>query len=476
VLRVSNIVSVGNPLNALSAIVTFTARGADSARVVYSTPGDTVSATPYVPITGDAGRIVLLGLLPFSTYTLAVQAWGRHHEVSGMWGYVTGGLPPWVQAASLAPTGTFSRGFTLVSPLAVIPTTDSAIAVAFDALGRIRWYRVFSVTGSVELKQQPNGHFTVALPLSTWLLEDRLVRASLDSGSSGLRRHAVPGGYDGTPMQYVELLPSGEIVHAYTAGEGEFTDAHEMLMTGTTAHPVLHLFGYTRRPFDFSLLGGPAKAIGVGHQLIRESPPGVVQFKWDAWDHYGIADWIEPTGVHPPDDFDHPNSIDFDVDGNYILSFRNMGAIVKVDAQTGAIMWQLGGRRNQFQIRNDPLGFFSAQHSVRVLPNGHLLIYDNGSRHTPPHSRAVEYALDQTNKIATMVWEYEPQPAFFTTAFGSVQRLSNGNTVIGFGYAGQIHEVDAHNNIVARATFVYSGRYPFYRALRIASLYQYEQP
>jgi hypothetical protein len=139
-------------------------------------------------------------------------------------------------------------------------------------------------------------------------------------------------------------------------------------------------------------------------------------------------------------------------------------------------MWQLGGRLNQFTIRNDPLGFFSAQHCVRVLPNGHLLIYDNGVRHRPPHTRAVEYALDETKKIATMVWEYEPQPALLTTAFGSVQRLSNGNTLVGFGYAGQIHEVDAQSNVVAKATFVYGGQSTFYRAIRIASLYRYERP
>jgi hypothetical protein len=419
----------------------------------------------------------MLGLLPLSYYTISVQVWCGHRHQAARWNYATPPLSARVQAASLVPTGTFSRGLTLVSPLAIIPTRDSAIAVAFDARGRVRWYRMFKVTGSVDLQQQPNGHFTMLLPLSSWQLDDRLVRAGPgDSGAAALRRHAVPGGYDGTPEEFVEFLPSGEIVRRYTAGPGEFTDAHELRMTGSETNPVLHLFGYTRRPFSFALLGGPANATGVGHQLIRESPPGVVQFKWDAWDHYGVADWIEPTGANPPDDFDHPNSIDFGLDGNYILSFRNMGAIVKVNAQTGAIMWQLGGRLNQFQIRNDPLGFFSGQHSVRVLPNGHLLLMDNGLRHKPAMSRAVEYALDEKQKIATMVWDYEPSPALLTTAFGSVQRLSNGNTLVGFGYLGQIHEVDAHGKLVAQATFAYGGQNTFYRALRIASLYEYEKP
>ena len=482
-VKVSNLHADANPLNVLSAIVTFSATGVDSARAVYSTSDDTVSTTPYVRVTGAVGRVPILGLLPFHTYAVTVQAWGGGHMTSANWGYATGGLPPWVQAASLVPTGTFSQGYTLVSPLrdssprsAALPP-DDAIAVAFDALGRVRWYRVFPVVGSVELKQQPNGHFTIGLPMSGWgSRRGSLVRATTDSGRVGPQRQAVPGGFDGATVDFAEFLPTGEIIHRYSAGPGEFTGSHELLITGPDSNPVLHLFGYTRRPFDFSRLGGPANGSGVGHQLIRESPPGVVEFKWDAWDHYGVTDWIEPTGAAPPDDFDHPNSLAFDLDSNYIVSFRNMGAVVKINAHSGAIMWQLGGARSQFTIRNDPLGFFSGQHSVRVLPNGHLLLYDNGLRHKPPVSRVVEYALDVPHRIATMVWEYRPQPGLFTVAFGSAQRLSNGNTLVGFGYAGEIHEVDARGKLVARGTFEYGLRPTFYRATRIASLYEYERP
>jgi hypothetical protein len=479
-VEVSHVRAEANPFNVLSAVITFTAAGVDSARVVYSTLGDTVAVTPYTPVTGSSGRITILGLLPFHTYVVTVQAWGGRHRASGSWGYATGGLPARVQAASLVPAGTFSRGYTLVSPVrdsspasAAMPP-DSALAVAFDGLGRLRWYRVFPVVGSVEIKQQANGHFTIALPLSGWGPRRALVRASTDTGAAAPQRRAVPGGFDGATVRYTEFLPSGAIIHQYTAGAGEFTGSHELLMTGPDSSPVLHLFGYTRRPFDFTRVGGPANGSGVGHQIIRESPPGVVQFKWDAWDHFGVTDWIEPTGAAPPDDFDHPNSLDFDLDSNYVVSFRNMGAVVKVNAHTGALMWQLGGARNQFTIRNDPLAFFSGQHSVHVLPNGHVLLYDNGLRHKPPVSRAVEYALDVPHRIATMVWEYRPD--IFTIAFGSVQRLSNGNTLVGFGYAGEIHEVDPQGKVVARATFAYSLRPAFYRATRIASLYEYERP
>ncbi len=480
-VRVANVRAEANPFNVLSAIVTFTASGVDSARVLYTTPGDTDSATPYVPVTGAAGRIAIVGLLPFHTYVITVQAWGGGYRSSATWGYATGGLPARVQAASLVATGTFSRGFTLVAPLrdsspayAKLPA-DSAIAVAFDALGRLRWYRIFPVVGSVELKQQRDGHFTMALPLSGWAPRGVHIRATTDSGSAAPQRQAVPGGFDGATVAFADFLPDGQIVNWYDAGPGEFTGSHELLMTGTASHPVLHLFGYTRRPFDFTSLHGPANGSGVGHQADprvssrdRGIPVGRVGplrgSRLDRADRGRIRRMISTI----------PNSLAFDLDSNYIVSFRNMGAIVKINAHTGAIMWQLGGRRNQFTIRNDPLGGFSGQHSVRVLPNGHLLIYDNGLRHKPPVSRAVEYALDVPHRIATMVWQYNA--GIFTVAFGSVQRLSNGNTLVGFGYAGEIHEVDPKDKLVARATFAYGMRPAFYRATRIASLYQYEPP
>jgi Arylsulfotransferase (ASST) len=438
-----------NPLNSLSTVVTFTATDADSARVHYSTPGDTAAVTPFVPVTGDSGRVVTLGLLPNAMYSHQLELIGPHGRTIEPFQFSTGPLPAYVQTARLTITGKFGPGYTLLSP--IIYTGDSVLMVIFDNMGRVRWYREFPPgTGSVESKMEPNGHFTLAL-----------------GGSAG---------DDNVPVQYLELLPSGEVIATYQAPDSEATDAHELLMTGTTSAPIVHFFGYTSHPLDLSALGGPVHGTGIGHQLIRESPAGTVQFLWNAWDHYTIADWIEPTGVNPPNDFDHTNSLAFDLDSNYIVSFRHMGAVVKLDAQTGARIWQLGGLQSQFTILRDPLNLFSGQHSVRVLDNGHILMYDNGLRHTPQHTRAVEYALDLTKMTATMVWEYEPAPMIFTNAVGSVQRLKSGNTLVGFGLAGQVHEVDSLGTVVGKAAFLLHSRSAFYRAVRLMSLYQYVKP
>ena len=53
--------------------------------------------------------------------------------------------------------------------------------------------------------------------------------------------------------------------------------------------------------------------------------------------------------------------------------------------------------------------------------------------HTRPESRAVEYEIDEKNKTARLRWSYSNSQ--FTPAQGSVERLPNGNTLIGWGFA-----------------------------------------
>jgi len=239
-----------------------------------------------------------------------------------------------------------------------------------------------------------------------------------------------------------------------------------------------HMWGFTaERSLDLTSLGGKTNTLTYGHTLFRLSPTGQPEFAWTTWNYFTIADWIEPTCCAPNSDFDHPNVLDFTPDSNYLISFRNFGAIAKVDRNTGKKIWQIGGTQSTFTIQNDPLLFFSAQHNAHFLPNGDLMVFDNGLRHNPQHTRAVEYAIDETRKTATMVWEYEPQPLVFASYIGSAERLSNGNTVVGFGAVGQVDEVDNLNNLLGRAFFTIGGKpSTFYRAYRLPSLYKYQAP
>jgi hypothetical protein len=72
----------------------------------------------------------------------------------------------------------------------------------------------------------------------------------------------------------------------------------------------------------------------------------------------------------------------------------------------------------------------------------------------PLFSRAVEYAIDEAQKTATLVWQYRLNPDVFGPAFGSVQRFSNGNTLIDWGATTPtLTEVAPDGSIVSQLTF-----------------------
>ena len=228
--------------------------------------------------------------------------------------------------------------------------------------------------------------------------------------------------------------------------------------------------GFDFRTMDVSAMGGASNAQVLGNILQEVDSHGRVLFQWNAFDHLSITD-IDPSVPfnRPRIDWTHANAVDVDADGNYLVSFRHLSEVTKIDARTGAVIWRLGGVRNQFLFIGDTLKF-SLQHGVRRLANGNVILFDNGNGHNPQFSRAIEYHLDETNYTATAVWTYRPAPDVFSFALGLAQRLGNGNTLVTFGTPGTVHEVSPTSNLVW--TLTVPPGFWIYRAYRIASLYQ----
>jgi hypothetical protein len=295
-------------------------------------------------------------------------------------------------------------------------------------------------------------------------------------------RRGASFGSNKVPGYYVEFTPAGDSVRAFTVAPPRYVDDHELWITaGADGQDRIHFFTNDHRTTDLTSIGGAAEAPLAGHRLVRLRADGSTEFEWNAWDHIGLDEWIEPPKPGPVDpnqpDFDHPNSIDFDRDGNYLVSLRDLGQVDKIDAASGAFIWRLGGVKNEFTFVNDPFAGFSAEHSARVLPNGNLLLYDNGTRHQPQETRAVEYAIDPAARTATLVWEFRHTPPIYTPFVGLVQRLANGNTLIAYGMAGHVTEATPGGGVAWEGDVELDGKPTFvYRMVRIASLYRYAAP
>lgn len=198
---------------------------------------------------------------------------------------------------------------------------------------------------------------------------------------------------------------------------------------------------FSSYPVDMSKVveNGNPNAIVAGAALIEMDANKNVVFQWRSWDYINIEDTYQPINdfLNIITLYSNFNSVAVDKDGNFYVCNRLLSEITKVNRSTGEIMWRFGGKYNQFTVVNEddkqsPI-YFSLQHDIRILPNGNITLFDNGDQHEPPFSRAVEYQIDEQNMIATKVWEYVPTVNVFAESNASVQRLSNGNTIIGWG-------------------------------------------
>lgn len=172
----------------------------------------------------------------------------------------------------------------------------------------------------------------------------------------------------------------------------------------------------------------------------------------------------ERTGTNV--NWTHGNALDFDTDGNLIVSFRNLGEITKIDVVSGRVIWRMGGRQNEFVFLDSPDPAFWHQHNARISARGVLILMDNLG--TPGESRSERYAVDEATRTVRLAQSYGSIPGVVTQIGGSVQSLGRGRTLVSFGTAGRVEEYDA----AGQAMWRIEGNPGYvFRAQRIRSLY-----
>ena len=196
------------------------------------------------------------------------------------------------------------------------------------------------------------------------------------------------------------------------------------------------LQAYDSRFIDMSLLvsNGQPVAWITGILVLQEfNPDDELIFEWDAWEHLDITDYDNLDLTMSTINWMHANSIEIANDQNFLISNRVSSEVIKINRESGEVLWHLGGPLNEFTVINDSKNGFSMQHDVRILENGNVTLFDNGVNHNPPISRAVEFELDESMKTVNLIWEYTHPDSVLGLAMGSVQRLPNGNTLINWG-------------------------------------------
>ena len=302
-------------------------------------------------------------------------------------------FPPYT--ITVPATGT-APGLLFMAPFGTMPNASGPYLYIADDRGEPVFWKALGVKNAFDFKPLWNGQLSYF--------------------------YTADSGYHILDNSYTEV----EVVRA---GNGYIADQHEFQLL-PDAHALL--MAYDPQLVDMSVIttGGQVTATVIGLVVQELDLARDVVFQWRSWDHYLITDTTASLTTASVD-YVHGNAIEPDHDGNLLVSARHLDEITKIDRETGAVIWRLGGKNNQFTI-DDPDGPFAHQHDIRRLPNGDLTFFDN--HNNGPFSRAVEYHLNEFTKTADNVWQYRNNPDVYASATGNAQRLPDGHTLIGWGF------------------------------------------
>lgn len=417
------------PHNVLSAHISVRVRRADSVAVRFHLEGSVGfdSITAAVEPISDSASVPVLGLLPERRYVMRTIAYGENAIAVGEPLEVeTGPLPsdvPTYVAAGADP----SPGYVVLAA--------GMYGLVIDNTGRVVWYRRFPTGLWLNFMAQPNGRYVA--------------------------RNVTPSTTD--IESWIELDPLGNVTRTFGCGLGLQPRFHDLISEPDGGYWILC---DETRTMDLTADGGVASARVTGTAVQHMSGTGEMLFHWSPFEHFLITDVDAAERGGANVNWTHGNSLDLDADGNLLVSFRNLNEVTKIDSRTGAVLWRLGGRRNQFAFVEGAKSF-GGQHSIRAYAPGRVMLLDNVGDSL--ESRAERWAIDDANGTARVLQSYGSVPRVRTLIGGSVQSLPRDRTLVSFGTEGRVEEYDAAGNLVWR---IESAPGYVFRAQRIRSLYR----
>jgi hypothetical protein len=260
---------------------------------------------------------------------------------------------------------------------------------------------------------------------------------------AGIKPSQLP---PGTPLGggYVIYNQHYHQIMTITAPKGFALDEHELLIT---RHGDGYFFGLKSVTADLTPYGGPANGTYEDPVILEENlRTGKLIWAWDIAAHVPLSDAMVPVPKTPGQPWDpyHLNSIDVSPDGSQVLvSARNTWGIYDISHSTGQILWELGGKENQFSLPSSlvtgPYGSaFQFQHDARFVPGG-ISLFDDGAITPPPGgalygpARGLVLNLNLYTLTASPAGVYYHNPALYANSQGNLQVLPNGDVLVGWG-------------------------------------------
>ncbi|MCZ7582650.1 MAG: aryl-sulfate sulfotransferase [Deltaproteobacteria bacterium] len=201
-------------------------------------------------------------------------------------------------------------------------------------------------------------------------------------------------------------------------------------------------------------------AVGDGLAVVDDK--GAEIFRWSIFDHLDAFPQSVPVPFSCLENHWAPDTTDW-THGNaaapvagenaFLVSLRNLSRVVKIDGETGDIVWQLGRGLDFTWIGDEPDAerWFGFQHDAQSLPGNRVLLFDNAYAFFPdvaPHelwSRALELELDEEAMTARRVFEHRVPVSLI---LGSADRGENGHTLVSTGSGATAEDVTSDGKVI----------------------------
>lgn len=216
----------------------------------------------------------------------------------------------------------------------------------------------------------------------------------------------------------------------------------------------------------------------IGDEIIEFTREGEVVWRWNAFDYldplkigyetFSPYWWVR--GFPGALGWTHGNGVYYDErDDSVLVSFRKLGAVVKIDKKTKEIKWILARdvgwspelRKKLLKPIGDNFQYFHHQHNPRVTPDGNLIVFNNNMFQAIPFtgekvkspaeslSNAIIYEIDAEKMTAKVVFATptEPESGCHVWATGDAHMLpKTGNVLVDFAMCFPGHKVETFND------------------------------
>ncbi len=234
----------------------------------------------------------------------------------------------------------------------------------------------------------------------------------------------------------------------------------------------LIVVNFVPKTYDLTMWGGTDEETVWGDGYTIMDIAGNIKSQWDCFveidprEDPKIMDMVEITSVleNPiwyKDDWVHANSVNFDEEGNYYMTFNWLNQLWKINKNTGLVEYRAGINGN---IEMAEEAYTSGIHTAMPISPDKVLLVDNGARRQI--TRALIYEVNKADKKAELTMNISLPVQLSSPYMSSVQIIGDDLLMFGSTFPCAVVYTDFDGNILRTIT----GHHQSYRAEYISDI------